>query len=191
MERRVEEVARQVGTATTAMEEKMAMMAVLKGRVEARQKMFNQVKHKGDMTQATVKDCMERVEGEAKERFKVVEEFEDEMMRLSDTMSKHSLVCTVSRLGRTVDRMEEEEKMVERRLDEVQEKGENILGRRTNLVGQICGWKELKDSCKQMVREVAGMCEMARGRVEQLKGDISIVVERRNTILMLNTYKLD
>ena len=77
MERRVEEVARQVGTATTAMEEKMAMMAVLKGRVEARQKMFNQVKHKGDMTQATVKDCMERVEGEAKERFKVVEEFEE------------------------------------------------------------------------------------------------------------------
>ena len=82
--------------------------------------------------------------------------------------------------------MEEEEKMVERRLEEVQGKGENILGRRTNLVGQICGWKELKDSCKQMVREVAGMCEMARGRVEQLKGDISIVVERRNTILMMD-----
>ena len=80
------------------------------------------------MTQAKVKDCMERVEGEAKERFKVVEEFEEEMTKLSDKMSKHSLVCTVSRLGRTVDRMEEEEKMVERRLDEVQEKGENILG---------------------------------------------------------------
>ena len=57
-----------------------------------------------------------------------MEEFEEEMMKLSDKMSKHSLVCTVSRLGRTVDRMEEEEKMVERRLDEVQEKGENILG---------------------------------------------------------------
>ena len=54
MERRVEEVARQLGIATTAMEEKMAMMAVLQGRVEPRQKMFNQVKQKGDMTQATV-----------------------------------------------------------------------------------------------------------------------------------------
>ena len=30
--------------ATTAMEEKVAMMTALKGRVEARQKMFNQVK---------------------------------------------------------------------------------------------------------------------------------------------------
>ena len=40
------------------------MRAVMKGRVEARQKMFNQVQQKGDMTQATVKDCVERVEGE-------------------------------------------------------------------------------------------------------------------------------
>ena len=32
----------------------------------------------------------------------------------------------------------------------------------------------LNDSCKQLVREVAGMCEVARGRVEQLKGDISM-----------------
>ena len=119
MERRVEEVARQLGIATTAMEEKMAMMAVLQGRVEPRQKMFNQVKQKGDMTQATVKDCMERVEGEAKERFNVVEEFEEEMMKLSDKMSQHSLVCTVSRLKKTVDRIEEEEKMVDRRVEEV------------------------------------------------------------------------
>ena len=56
--------------------------------------------------------------------------------------------------------------MVERWLEEVQ----NILGRRINLVGQICRWKEVKDSCKQIVREVAGMCELARGRVEQLQG---------------------
>ena len=34
--------------------------------------------------------------------------------------------------------------------------------------------------------EVAGVCEMTRGRVEQLKGDISMVVERRNNILMSN-----
>ena len=43
-----------MGMATTAKEVKLAMMAVLKGRVEARQKIFNQVKQKGDMTQATV-----------------------------------------------------------------------------------------------------------------------------------------
>ena len=34
--------------------------------------------------------------------------------------------------------------------------------------------------------EVAGVCEMTRGRVEQLKGDISIVVERRTNIIMFN-----
>ena len=31
-------------------------------------------------TQVTVKDCMDRVEGEAKERFAVEEEFEEEMI---------------------------------------------------------------------------------------------------------------
>ena len=56
LERRVEEVARQVGIAITSKEEKQAMMAVLKGRVEAKQKMFDQVKQREDMTQVTVKD---------------------------------------------------------------------------------------------------------------------------------------
>ena len=31
-------------------------------------------------TQVTVKDCLDRVEGEAKERFAVEEEFEEEMI---------------------------------------------------------------------------------------------------------------
>ena len=40
---------------------KVAMMAVLKRRVvEASQKIVNQVKQRGNMTQATVNDCMER-----------------------------------------------------------------------------------------------------------------------------------
>ena len=46
----------------------------MKGRVKARPKMFNKVKKQmEDLTQATVRDCMERVEGEAKERFNFVE----------------------------------------------------------------------------------------------------------------------
>ena len=76
--------------------------------------------------------------------------------------------------------------MVNSRLEEVQGQGENMMGRKTSMVGKISGWKEMQDSCGQMVVEVAGMCEMARGRVVQLKGDISMVVERRNTILMSN-----
>ena len=60
LERQVEFVARQVGMATTAMEEKVAKMSILKGRVEARQKMVNKVKKQNeDITQATVRDCME------------------------------------------------------------------------------------------------------------------------------------
>ena len=184
LERRVEEVARQVGIAITSKEEKQAMMAVLKGRVEAKQKMFDQVKQREDMTQATVKDCMERVKGEAKERFAFVEEFEEEMMKLSDKMSKHSLVCTVSRLKKTADRMEEDEKVVDRRLADVQ--GVGGIMEENSAVGQIIGWKEMKSQCGQTVNEVAGMGEVARGKVEQLKEDISLLVERRNTILMSN-----
>ena len=56
----LEFVARQVRMATTAMEEKVAKMAILKGRVEARQKMVNKVKKQNeDITQATVRNCME------------------------------------------------------------------------------------------------------------------------------------
>ena len=38
--------------------------------------------------------------------------------------TQHSLICTVTRLKKTVDRMEEEEKMMDRRLAEVQRKRE-------------------------------------------------------------------
>jgi hypothetical protein len=112
---------------------------------------------------------MERVEGEAKSRF----DFYEEIMKLSDKMSWHSLVCTVTRMKKIVDRVEEEEKMVDRRLEEVQRQWKNMMGRKTSMVGQISGWKEMKDSCGQMVGEVAGMSEMARGRVAQLKGTLA------------------
>ena len=47
-------------------------------------------------------------------------------------MSHHPLVCTVTRLKKTVDRMEEGEKMVNRTLVEVQRKGEIMMGRKTS-----------------------------------------------------------
>ena len=95
-------------------------------------------------------------------------------------MSQHSLNGSVTRLAKTVDRMEE--KMVNRRLEEVQGKGENMMWRNT-----ISGLKEMKDRRGQAVGEVVvEMCEMARVRVEQFKGDISVVLERRNINLMSN-----
>ena len=55
-------------------------------------------------------------------------------------MSHHSLACTVTRLKKTVDRMEEGEKMVDRKFAEVQRKGENMMGRKASILGQIdCG----------------------------------------------------
>ena len=90
LERRVQEVARQVGIANLAKEDKQALFATLRGSVESKQKQFDQVKQKENMSQATVKDCMGRVQDESKERSSAVEEFEDEMMKLCDRMSKHS-----------------------------------------------------------------------------------------------------
>ena len=55
------------------------------------------------------------------------------MLKLSDRMSQRSLVCTVNRMKKTVNRMEEEEQMVDTRLEEVQGQGRNMLGRKTLL----------------------------------------------------------
>ena len=87
LERSMEDVARQVEIDTMVKQEKEATMAAVKGRVESKKKMFDQVKQKDYLTQAIVKDCMENAQGETKERFTNVEKFEDEMMLLSDKMS--------------------------------------------------------------------------------------------------------
>ena len=92
LERRVEEVSRQMGLGTMAKEEKEAMMAALKGRVESKRRMFDHVKQKEILTQATVKDCIEKTQGEFKERFSAVEEFEDEMIQLSDKINVKTFI---------------------------------------------------------------------------------------------------
>ena len=89
------------------------------------------------------------------------------------------------RLKMTVDRLEEEEKVVNRRLEDVQGMA-GKMAEENHRVGQIIGWKEMKRSCGLTVNELAGMGEMAREKVEQLTEDISLLVERRNTILMSN-----
>ena len=128
---------------------------------------------------------MEKAQGETKERFSAVEEFEEKMMQLSDKMSKHSLVCTVTRLNNTLDKIVEEERMVDRRLEDMKEEGKTMNN--CIMIGRIFGWKDMKESCVKVGNEVAVMSEMARGEVEQLKEDISLLVERRNTILMSNS----
>ena len=55
-------------------------------------------------------------------------------------MSQHSLVCTVTRLQMTQERMEDEE-MVERRLGEVHGENEVMMGSKIMMVGQIRGWQ--------------------------------------------------
>ena len=102
-------------------------------------------------------------------------------------MSKHSLVCTFPQTqddsGQVGGGGEGGE--LNRRLEEVQGMA-GKMAEENNRVGQIIGWKEMKRSCGLTVNELAGMGEMARGKVEQLTEDISLLVERRNTILMSN-----
>ena len=62
--------------------------------------------------------------------------------------------------------------MVDRSLE--QEKGE---------VEQISGRKWIMDRCGQVE---AGMFKMARGEVEQLIEDITLVVQNRNTIILMS-----
>ena len=38
--------------------------------------------------------------------------------------------------------------------------------------------------CRQLVMELAGICEVTKGKVEEKKRDISLIMEKRNTILM-------
>ena len=67
---------------------------------------------------------------------------------------------------------------------EVHGKEKNLTGRRTMLVGQINDWQEVGDKTGQLVSEVAGMREVVRSRVEEVKGDISLLVEKRKTIIL-------
>ena len=55
------------------------------------------------------------------------------------------MICIVTKLKKTVNRMEEEENMMDSRLEEVQRKGENMMGRKTSMVGQISEWKEMEE----------------------------------------------
>ena len=111
----------------------------------------------------------------------MVGEFEKEMMRLSDNMSKHSPVCTVTRMRITTASMEEEEKIMNRRLMEARDQERNILGRKCQMVGRMEGWKKAEEMCRQLVMELAGICEVTKGKMEEKKGDISLINENMNT----------
>merc|ERR1719309_1379019 len=123
-------MARQLGNVSIFKEEKKTLLAAVQGRVETRQKMFDQVKHQVDISQAAVQECSGRTKDEAKGKFEMVGEFEMEMDRLSDQMSKHSLACTMTRLGNNVANIENEEKTLDEKLVKLQTTRENMMGDR-------------------------------------------------------------
>ena len=104
------------------------------------------------MAQATVKECMDiGWRGEARDKFDVVREFEEEMMILRKCPSIPT--PTVTRPGWGIPLL------VWRKRSRWLGKGDNLTGRRAN--DQMNGWREVGDK--------SGHCEVARGSVEKVR----------------------
>ena len=73
---------------------------------------------------------------------------------------------------------------MDKRLQHTREEGEKMT--ESTSIGRIIGWKSLQETCAKTVNELVVMCEFAKGKVDQLKQDTILLVERRNAILMSN-----
>ena len=155
LKRRKEEAGQSLAAISGQAAERLVRAEAARSRVEILQGQFSQRQASLERSQEVVRDCARDTKDQANRRFEMIGEFEDEVVKLSEKLAKHSLTGGTSlRLAGNMNILAAEEARAALELEAASKKRstlETILVQDES-VGADCG--DLIDSIKDLATEI-------------------------------------
>lgn len=155
LKRRKEEAGQSLAAISLQAEERLAGAEAARSRVEILQGQFSQRQASLERSQEVVRDCARDTKDQANRRFEMIGEFEDEVVKLSERLAKHSLTGGTSlRLAGNMNILAAEEARAALELEAASRKRstlETILVQDDSLGA---GYGDLIDSIKDLDTEM-------------------------------------
>ena len=154
LRRRKEEAAQSLAAISQQGAERLARAEAARSRVESLQSQFSQRQASLESSQEVVRDCARDTKDQANRRFEMIGEFEDEVIKLSEKLAKHSLTGTSLRLAGNLNILAAEEAKASLDLEVIGKKSstlETILFQDDSVEADV---GELIDSVREFASEI-------------------------------------
>ena len=132
-----------------------------------------------------MKDFSKLTQDQANTRFDMIGEFEEEMLKLSDMMSKQCLNGSLKKLDYNLNNMTSSERDVDAKLSEIDAEAK-ALGEHLGQLGESClrELKDIQENCKGAIEDVASKFDLLSKKVDFVKKGINLSLSKRNNLLM-------
>ena len=185
LRRRKEEVGKDLATVKRHQKDKESMLEAVKSQVEVKQEQFNGQQLQIEKSQETMKDFSNLTQDQANTRFDMIGEFEEEMLKLSDMMSKQCLNGSLKKLDYNLNNMTYSERDVDAKLSEIDAEAK-ALGEHLGQLGEssLHELKDIQENCKGGIEDVASKFDLFSKEVDFVKKGINLSLSKRNRLLM-------
>ena len=185
LRRRKEEVGKDLATVKRHQKDKESMLEAVKSQVEVKQEQFNGQQLQIEKCQETMKDFSNLTQDQANTRFDMIGEFEEEMLKLSDMMSKQCLNGSLKKLDYNLNNMTYSERDVDAKLSEIDAEAK-ALGEHLGQLGEssLHELKDIQENCKGGIEDVASKFDLFSKEVDFVKKGINLSLSKRNRLLM-------
>ena len=185
LRRRKEEVGKDLATVRRHQKDKESMLEAVKSQVEVKQEQFNGQQLQIEKCQETMKDFSKSTQDQANTRFDMIGEFEEEMLKLSDMMSKQCLNGSLKKLDYNLNNMTYSERDVDAKLSEIDAEAK-ALGEHLGQLGEssLHELKDIQENCKGGIEDVASKFDLFSKEVDFVKKGINLSLSKRNNLLM-------
>ena len=185
LRRRKEEVGKDLATVKRHQKDKESMLEAVKSQGEVKQEQFNGQQLQIEKCQETMKDFSKMTQDQANTRFDMIGEFEEEMLKLSDMMSKQCLNGSLKKLDYNLNNMTYSERDVDAKLSEIDAEAK-ALGEHLGQLGEssLHELKDIQENCKGGIEDVASKFDLFSKEVDFVKKGINLSLNKRNNLLM-------
>ena len=185
LRRRKEEVGKDLATVKRHQKDKESMLEAVKSQGEVKQEQFNGQQLQIEKCQETMKDFSKSTQDQANTRFDMIGEFEEEMLKLSDMMSKQCLNGSLKKLDYNLNNMTYSERDVDAKLSEIDAEAK-ALGEHLGQLGEssLHELKDIQENCKGGIEDVASKFDLFSKEVDFVKKGINLSLSKRNRLLM-------
>ena len=183
LEQRVDESRRQMSSVINGVGGDLrAKLTMLEGKLNAREVMVNQSRNSENLSQATVQDFKQKLAQNKQHRSEVFNNYEAEMVQLSEELSRFSLVCTAPRLRNSIGKVKDDLDQLTQKLNDtnLQDGGNDDV-----LHDEEPGHRLTVEDI-QAFTDVYQDFEIDSSKIEEIKQDIISLCEEKNKILMSN-----
>jgi len=185
MRRRKEEVGMDLAAMNQQHKFKESMLEAVKSRVEVKQDQFNGQQLKIEKSQETLKDFSDLTQDQANKRFDMIGEFEEEILKLSDMMSKQCLNGSLKKLDYNLNNLTFSEKDIDLKLGELNQEGrvleENLVQLEESSHKDL---EEIQERCDGVSEAISSKFDLLSKEVDVAKEAVNQSLTERNHLLM-------